>query len=348
MRDLRRPLSFPETIDALPFSALGSLRRRSLPGGEPVPAEALRFFDLETTGLSGGSGTLAFLAAVGRLSEGRLAITQFFLEDFPGERLWLELLSKSIPSGSVLVTYNGRAFDLPLLRSRCVMNGVPPLEARHIDALPCSRRLWRRIHGGASLGLLERRILGIERGEDLPAEAIPGVWFSFLRDGDSPLLGAVTSHNADDIEGLASLVASIHGLFADPAAEPRPLVDLDSLGRTLVAMGREPEGAAVLRTAFENGDETAGLRLSKLYRRAGRREERRRLIAALPLTCRSCVERAKFCEHVERDRVEALDWTRRAQELAEAGKSGLRSSLDHRRRRLERLISKAEAGDPEG
>ncbi|MDA8426895.1 MAG: ribonuclease H-like domain-containing protein [Treponema sp.] len=343
MRELQRPLAFPETIDPLPFSAFGSLRRLGAaggPSGERIPAEALRFFDLETTGLSGGSGTLAFLAAVGRLSEGCLAITQFFLEDFPGERLWLELLSTSIPPGAVLVTYNGRAFDLPLLRSRCVMNGLSPPDARHIDALPCSRRLWRRIHGGASLGLLERRLLDFERGEDLCAAAIPGVWFSFLRESDSPLMAAVMSHNADDIEGLAALVASIRELFENPTALPRPLVDLDSLGRTLVAMGREAEGAAVLRSAFEGGDETAGLRLSNLYRRAGRRAERRKLLANLPLTCRSCVERAKFCEHVEREWVEALKWTLLAQELAEAGKPGLRSSLERRRRRLERLLSK--------
>jgi uncharacterized protein YprB with RNaseH-like and TPR domain len=366
IRDLRRMVEFPKAIDPLPFSSLSSLRRAAaaraavsqgspvppprapimesagipLLSEEPIPAESLRFFDLETTGLSGGSGTLAFLAALGRMDRGRLEIRQFFLEDFPGERTWLDILMKSIPPDSVLVSYNGRAFDMPLFRARCVMNGIRPFEMRHIDALPCSRRLWRRIYGGASLGLLEGELLGVDRREDLPAENIPEVWFSFLRNGDAPLMSAVMSHNADDIESLARLVASISVLFENPTtmASPPP-VDLGSLGRTLLAMGRIDEGASILWTALENGDENAGLRLSKQYRRAGRQKERRRLLESLPMTFRSCVERAKFHEHTERDWVEALLWTRRAEELVDGEK--LRDSLYRRRLRLERLIARS-------
>ncbi len=362
IRDVSRTVEFPGVMDPLPFSSLGSLRRVAAtrnalsrrsprppphianidmprPPQEPISVESLRFFDLETTGLSGGSGTIAFLAAIGRVDRGRLEIRQFFLEDFPGEQRWLDLLSSDLPQGSVLVSYNGRAFDMPLFRTRCVMNGIPFPEARHIDALPCSRRLWRKIFGGASLGLLEVELLGIERREDLPADAIPEVWFSFLRDGDSPLMSAVMSHNADDIESLVRLVASISALFESPATISPVQIDLGSFGRTLVAMGRVDEGVSILRTAFENGDENAGLRLSKLYRRAGRQKERRRLLESLPITFRSCVERAKFHEHVEHDWVEALRWTQRAEEFVDGER--LEASLSRRRSRLERLISKS-------
>lgn len=347
VRELRRSIEFPESIDARPFLPLGLLARggtrhgASPPAPIPrwsLPAGALRFFDLETTGLSGGSGTVAFLAALGRFDESEFVVTQFFLDDYPGERAWLERILGGFPPNSVAVTYNGRSFDMPLLRSRCVMNGIALPDLAHIDVLTCSRRLWRRVLGGASLGTVERELLGIERAENVPGELIPEIWFSFLRHGEAPLMGAAMSHNADDVASLARIVARIHDMYDDPLrwSSPRS-VDLGSFGRSLFALGRGEEGAALLESALRDGDEDAGLRLARAHRRAGRIDELRELVHLLPQSFRSCVERAKFYEHVDRDWAQALQWTGRAQRLAETDDES--EALRLRRRRLEARLS---------
>ncbi len=335
-RTLRFPDSLPDSIDPAVFAPL---RRRR--GGAPAPSGAayepvakgqLRFFDLETTGLSGGTGTIAFLAAVGRIEDGEFALTQVFLEDFPGEGAFLaHLLPLLAGDGAALVSYNGRAFDLPLLRTRCVMNGiVPPEPSAHIDALFASRRLWRRVHGGASLGLLEREVLGIERGEDLPGAMIPEVWLGFARAGDHPLMRLVMSHNADDVVGLARIVARVQALFDDPRARLNSQgVDRFGLGRTLLAVGRIGEGEELLEAAAGDGDEAAGLLLSMRWRRAGRVADCLRVAAMLPGTHRCAVERAKFNERILGDLAEASRWASEALRLAprEADREAARTRL---------------------
>jgi hypothetical protein len=290
-------------------------------GGVPVeriPAERLRFFDLETTGLSGGTGTIAFLAAVGRVEKGEFALTQVFLEDFPGEPAFLAFLLPLLADDAVIVSYNGRAFDMPLLRTRCVMNGiVPPEPALHVDALFASRRLWRRVYGGASLGLLEREVLGLEREEDLPGAMIPEVWLSFAREGDHPLMRLVLSHNADDVVGLARLVAHAQALFDDPHRRAGSLdVDRFGLGRTLLAAGRTAAGEELLESAAGAGDEGAGLLLSMRYRKASRVADGLRVAAMLPETYRCAVERAKLYERSIGDLAEAARWAKKALRLA--------------------------------
>ncbi len=335
-RELSFSLCFPLSIDPAPFS-LGSRPKQALgPGQDPVAAplarESLRFFDFETSGLSGGTGTVAFLAAVGRFEGSDFLVTQLFLEDYPGEGAYLEALLASLgasakpggaASGTAVFTYNGKSFDLPLLRSRCVMNGLPIPALRDYDALRCARRLWARIHGGASLGLLEREVLGLERGEDVPGSDIPGIWFEYLRRGDHPLMGAVMAHNASDVSSLAALVSRIAQSFELPGKlAASASIDRGGLGRDLLRLGRCAEGEGLLEAAAGEGDEAAGLLLSRRYRRLGRVEERRAVLELLPRSRRSCVERAKFCEHTSRELEEALAWAR------EAG--GLSASEDER------------------
>ena len=335
-RTLRFPDRLPDSIDPAVFAPL---RRRgrgaTVPSGAacgPVAKGQLRLFDLETTGLSGGTGTIAFLAAVGRVDDGDLAVTQVFLEDFPGEAAFLaHLLPLLAGDGAAVVSYNGRAFDLPLLRTRCVMNGVaPPEPAAHIDALFACRRLWRRVHGGASLGLLEREVLGIERGEDLPGAMIPDVWLGFARQGDHPLMRLVLSHNADDVVGLSRLVARVQALFDDPSARVNSQgVDRFGLGRTLLAVGRGAEGEELLEAAAGDGDEAAGLLLSMRWRRAGRVADCLRVAAMLPGTHRCAVERAKLHERTLGDLTGAARWAGEALRLAprEADREAARARL---------------------
>jgi len=357
-RERRFSASFPADIDARPFLIGGrpSLLGRRAAGrdgsarpGEPargeeyrITREELRFFDFETSGLSGGTGTVPFLAAVGRLEGDELLVRQLFLEDYPGEPAYLaallsELGAEGPLSPTVVVTYNGKAFDLPLLRTRCVVNGLRPPELSDLDALPCSRRLWKRPLGGASLGLVEREVLGRERAEDVPGSAIPGIWFEYLRKGDHPLVGAVMAHNASDITALASVVARIESAFASPRRlAASASIDRAGLGRGLLRLGREEEGEELLEAAAADGDEGAGLLLSRRYRRSGRLEDRGRVLDLLPITFASCVERAKFHEHALRDLEGAREWGMKAAEAAR-----LPVEVEEVRLRLERIERKA-------
>jgi uncharacterized protein len=335
-RTLRKAWRLSDSIDAAPFARIASGAAEPAPG--LVDSARLRFFDFETTGLSGGTGTIAFLAAVARREGDELAVRQFFLEDYPGEPAFLEALLAEFDEDAVIATYNGSAFDMPLLRTRCVMNGRRAPSRQHLDALFAARRLWRRVHGGASLALLEREVLGVEREADVPGSMIPGLYFSYLRTGDEPLMSVVMSHNADDVASLSALVARADSIFRDPRRQAgSSSVDRAGLGRSLVAVGREAEGEELLEAALGDGDEAAGLLLSRRYRRAGRVEDRGRIVEMLPESFRSAVERAKYLEHSARDLARALSWAERALALApgDAEASAARARIERLRRRAD-------------
>ncbi len=289
-RSLSYPDPLPETIDASPLLArIG--RSGGLHNGErsakrhSLESTSLRFLDLETTGLSGGAGTVAFLATIGRVvrEEGRstFVLHQVFLRDYPGEAQFIDCVLASLGSDPGLVSYNGRAYDLPLLRSRCVMNRIqPPSPSLHIDLLYTARRLWRSRFGGASLSLLEKEVLGRERIGDVAGAAIPGIWFSFLERGEHESMAAVVSHNADDVVSLAALLARAALCFDEGVRGPRSVdIDLFSLGRVFLAIGRTAEGEFALEAAAKQGSSDAALLLARVWRRAGKMTAARAILA---------------------------------------------------------------------
>jgi uncharacterized protein len=341
-----------DTIDSLDpalFAPLGKSRAGSLAAsgkyaaftsmkGGRIAKETLRFFDLETTGLSGGTGTIAFLASVGRAGAEGFDIEQLFLEDFPGERSFVTAVLELLGDG-VVVSYNGKAFDLPLLRTRCVMNAVPVPAPPHVDALFASRRLWKRVHGGASLELLGREVLGLEREEDIPGSMIPSVWLDYARTGEAPLMRLVLRHNADDVLALALLAAKAQSLFDAPASVmASPEVDRAGLGRILLAAGRDEEGEMLLESAAGDGDERAALYAMRRYRLASRTEDCLRAATLLPASFHAAVERAKLHEKLVRDYAIALDWAREALSLAPGEEE--RKTAARRLRRIERKIER--------
>ena len=214
---LKLPGSFPRALSIIvPDIARQYGLRRA--GRIPAPEELL-FFDLETTGLSGGAGTLAFLAAFGRfVHPGKIEITQYLLLDYPGEADFIELTVKefgaSVPP--LVVSYNGKSFDSQILRNRCLMNGIMAPEYLHADLLHPARRLWRRVLSDCSQALIEVSVLGLSREGDVPGALAPDIWFSFLKTGDNTDLLLICDHNNRDIRGLASLLLC----FGEIAAEP--------------------------------------------------------------------------------------------------------------------------------
>jgi len=187
--------------------------------GQKLPQiEDFLFFDLETTGLSGGAGTLAFLAAFGRFVQGgKLHITQYLLLDYPGENDFLSaVLGEFKNEKSVIVSYNGKCFDSQILKNRCLMNRIKPPEYCHADLLHPARRLWKNIINDCSQDSIETRILGLDRSNDIPGTLAPEIWFEFLRTGETGRLIGICDHNTADITGLASILGAISCIAENP------------------------------------------------------------------------------------------------------------------------------------
>jgi uncharacterized protein YprB with RNaseH-like and TPR domain len=175
------------------------------------------FLDTETTGLAGGSGTYAFLVGIAWWEGGGLEMEQFFMREYSEERSLLFALRERIAEHPVLVTFNGKSFDWPLLETRYRMTrkiSVPAPRA-HLDFLHPARNLWRLRLGSVRLSELERHVLGWDRGADVLSGLIPQIYFDYVRGGPPERLVPVFHHNQMDLRGLAALSNRILSLLSD-------------------------------------------------------------------------------------------------------------------------------------
>jgi hypothetical protein len=224
------------------------------------------YFDTETTGLSTGAGTVIFLAGVARVGAGRITVRQYLLPDYPFEPALLRALMADLAAAPRLVTYNGRAFDVPMLAARLTVHGlfreqatIPPA---HDDLLPDARRLFRRPLGGARLADVETGVLGVRRLSDCPGSEVPLRYFGYLRGGSPDILAEVLDHNFQDVVSLALLEAEICRLRAGgwrdaPVLDPRGMAldllragavdDALELVEAAQAVAADPTEATALR-----------------------------------------------------------------------------------------------------
>lgn len=172
------------------------------------PRKAL-FVDTETSGLSGGTGTVAFLIGVGYFVDDGFRLDQCFMRDYDDEEPMLEYLAEVFKGKEAVVSYNGKSFDLPLLRTRFIQNRIPFRgdSIMHFDLLHAARRFWKRRLGACNLTNVERMILGIERHGDVPGYEIPQMWFDYIRTRDARRLDGVFYHHKMDILSLVALTA---------------------------------------------------------------------------------------------------------------------------------------------
>jgi len=193
---------------------------RDLSGNSLPEYEDFLFFDLETTGLSGGAGTIAFLAAFGSIvkhgSVDKLRITQYLLLDYPGENDFLDNVLREFTKDRVIVTYNGKCFDSQIIKNRCLMNRIKPPEYRHADLLFPARRLWKYIIQDCSQSSIETKILGMDRSGDIPGALAPEIWFEFLKTERTDRLIGICDHNTADIKGLAAILSAMILIAEDP------------------------------------------------------------------------------------------------------------------------------------
>ena len=317
------------------------------------PLAQFAFLDTETTGLAGGTGTYAFLVGVGRFEGDKLQLAQFFMRDPSEEAALLVALTEFLQPCQVLVTFNGKAFDAPLLNTRYTLNRQvsPLLTLAHLDLLPLARRLWPDRLDNHRLGTLETQLLGAQRTEeDIPGWLIPSIYFGYLRQGDARALPGVFYHNAMDVLTMAALLNHAAQLLADPLnPSVEHALDIVALGQFYENMG-DVETAAQL---FEQGLARNDLpeahywatqrRLSFLHKR------HQHWIAAVELWQLAAegrqiyahVELAKFYEHQQRNYDEAILWTQTALNLLTAHeRSQWWGDLHHRLARLQRKAAR--------
>ncbi len=222
----------------------------------PSPVGRWAFLDTETTGLAGGSGTYAFLIGVGRICEEGFRVRQFFMRDYGEEASLLHGLAEHLAQFDVLITYNGKTYDQPLLETRYRMARARPPFGRlaHLDLLHGARRLWKLRLESCRLVDLENQILGVEREGDLPGEMIPYVYFEYLRTQQAFRLVPIFHHNAVDILTTACLTGIVPFAFREPNAAPLAHgTDLVGLARWLLKAGKCEQALELMRRAVEMG-----------------------------------------------------------------------------------------------
>jgi len=249
-----------DTLELLCRSRDAELSKRTL-AALSDPTKWL-FLDTETTGLSGGTGTYAFLIGLAWWDSGGLQVEQLFMRDFHEEHSILHELSSRLAERPVLVTFNGKSFDWPLLENRFTMTRAikTPKLAAHLDLLHPSRSLWKLRLGSVRLVELERHVLdaprlGWHRDEDVLSAMIPQHYFAYIRGGPAEPLAAVIRHNQMDLRGLAAILARIEGLLtaAGRADEGVESLDLFGLSRFLNKRGERDRAHSACSQALDLG-----------------------------------------------------------------------------------------------
>ena len=320
-----------------------------------LPEKAL-FLDTETTGLSGGTGTVAFLAGLGRIEGRELIVRQYLMPSYAAEHQLMEAIAKEAALCDTVITFNGKSFDIPLLESRFVMCRMKsPFGAmRHLDLIHPARRTWKMRLKDCSLSNLEEKVLSLHRERDLSGSEVPARYFDFLKTGDFRLLEDVIDHNRQDIVSLSGLLVRLSGVYAAPAVQTN-MLDVFSAGRALEKQGDADEARTCYRRAAQAVPLTdlsrlrearctplAKKSLSLMLRREGDIEGARELwldmISHRQGGTFPFIELAKLSEHHDRDCRTALSYTRQALQCATDADE--RAELLHRAERLMRRIEK--------
>ena len=329
-------------LEDLPPDLLDPISNGQIAG---IPPSKWCFLDTETTGLAGGAGTYAFLIGVGRITSQGFRVRQFFMREFGEESSLLSALTEHLKQFEVLITYNGRTYDQPLLETRYRMaRSRPPFASlEHLDLLFGARRLWKLRFDSCRLVDLENQILGVERQGDLPGELIPYVYFEYLRTQEIGRLLPIFHHNQVDILTLACLTAIVPLAFHPPdRAQFSHGAEMVGLARWWRQAEQHDHALALFRQAVDRGlpDE---LMFRTLWDIACLEKKRGHDVAALPAFTELAAspnpfrgaafqELAKYYEHRERNYAMALEMTLNALDLEDS--EGLRRRAARLEKRL--------------
>lgn len=295
----------------------------------PAP-DGWRFLDTETSGLAGGTGTWAFVVGIARIHDAELWMRQYLLLELDAEpALMTEVLSE-LTEANLLISYNGKSFDLPLLETRLRLNRLAGLSDQrpHLDLLYPVRRAFASCWPDCRLASCEQRLLGFERNDDLPGAEAPAAWLDWLRAGNPARLGAVLRHNRLDMLSLAALLPALSQVQRQPQAYG---ADLLALARHLERCGQGREAERLLDSAPLILEPAAALLLARLKRRRAAWSEAVHIWEQLAADAivSALIELAKYHEHVNGDLAQALSY---AEQLPDA------DAHRHRQTRLRRRL----------
>ena len=331
----------------------------ALHGIADLPKENLLFIDTETTGLSGGAGTYVFLIGVAKYDKGGIQFAQFFLQDPAAELSQLRALEEFVSSSELIVSYNGKSFDLPRIKTRYSFLGYesPFNEMYHIDLLHIARRIWKSHLPGCTLGDLEHHILGLKRSSlDIPGWQVSEKFFDYLQTGDPEPLQSVFYHNEIDVISLVSLLSYITDRITNPiSSDYHQRQDQISVGEYLIHLKQDNLAITVLDQALLNSDLPDILRINGLLSLAHLHKRSEAYDLAIPIweECaalkdpRPHIELAKYYEHKKSDFQEAIHWTLSAMEIlqnfsADSITTKIIAEAEYRLSRLKRKIAKPE------
>lgn len=315
-------------------------------GGETFKSEKAVFLDTETTGLAGGSGTLAFLVGMARIGgDGRLNVSLLMTTTFAGERALLEGVAAFLEGAESLVTFNGKSFDAPLLTTRFRLAGMAdPLAAipGHLDLLHPVRRAFGRVWEDCRLETSERYLLGMEREDDLPGSEAPAAWLDYVRRGETDRLRGVVKHNGRDLFSLIALPPRLGAAYESPASCG---ADILSVARAWVDVGEEGRAFEMLEDSRASLGHEGLMALAWIYR--GRGDWASALSIWEPVAAQNhpgALERlAKYHEHERHDYRVALVFTERLIQV-----EGMLEEHVRRQERLKRLLTHKKPTPPEG
>jgi len=305
------------------------------------------FLDTETTGLAGGTGTFAFMVGLGFFEGDDFIVQQFFMRDYSEEKASLTLIKELVKGFQFLVTFNGKHYDIPLLETRFILSRMLTKirEMPNFDLLYPSRKIWKGVFDNCRLVTLESRLLGMERGEDIPSEWIPYLYFDYIRTGDGQKIHPVFYHNEMDILSLVALAARIHLIYHDPlASRPRKGVEHFALGRLYMEHGYPEKAIPCFEIALKRCDDDLAWEvmrwLSRVLKKTGQMEKARSLweeMATWPdqKDAFPYIELAKYHEHRLKNWEAAIVYVDRALERTPTHSRREVEILLRRKRRLE-------------
>lgn len=318
-----------------------------------ISAEDLIFFDTETSSLSSGAGTFVFLVGLAYFNKSGLNVIQVFLDQPQNEIGFLNYIDEVLQKYNTFISYNGKSFDIPMLRSRYILNKLPQSlhTFNHFDLLHTARRIWKLRLESRRLADIETEILKFQRtDEEIPGWLVPQIYFDYQNSGDAGVLKGVFYHNEMDVVSLAALFLHINHIFSkETDNKDIDARDIYSIGITLSKLGLWETSEDFFHAGIEKGlpasvENEAIRSFANTFKRQEKWEEAISYWqkAAENSDFLSCIELAKFYEHREKDFKIALKWTKLAHKIVNKNKQSedIVEEILYRKSRLEGKKSK--------
>ncbi|KAA3612630.1 MAG: hypothetical protein DWQ05_18435 [Calditrichaeota bacterium] len=345
-------------VEKIPGATITILSKKKVDGH--FSFHSALFIDTETTGLSGGSGTYAFLVGLGYFSDQHFVVEQLFMPGLNDEVSVLSYLENKLAEHSGLVSFNGKSYDIPLLTARFIQNRIRPSIDLHqnFDVLHASRRIWKNDFGDCTLITLENKLLNLARQGDVPGEEIPQIFMDYLQTNNTKQLKKVIYHNQMDIISMAAIIQILHQAIKQPEKSRMAVQPQEKRVAQLFKDNNEINPAIdrykiLIDSENISQEDKSDLLfdLGLLYKKTKRFQESEKVwlrqINEVEFSIRTAIELAKYYEHKEKNFLRASEFTNRSldvlkirQELGAVINPELHRALFKRRERLLKKIAR--------